>query len=151
MPSNATALDDLCSPPLTCFDCGHEYWFMGTDPHHPAACASCGSRAVSFAGSVRVTDTQVDDRFADESAGIETVQVVAEDASTRPIVFTLQADADSRTAVVRAVRLGTARVAPDHEHWSEGLLPDAVVSAVEEAGYHFVPPAPNENPGRGGP
>lgn len=129
--------------PIACFDCGNEYAFVGSGTH-PGVCPECGGRAVSYAGRVRVATIQTNDRFADEDAPTQTVNVVAEDDTNRELVFVFSVDRESSTTIVVSVRLGPARLTPDAASWSPELVPDAVVSAIEAVGLEFVPPARND-------
>lgn len=118
---------------IHCFDCSVDYDYVG-EGAHPGVCPSCGSRAVSLAGSVDVNGV-FESAVAD--GRLATVDVVVADETSRPITFS--GSASDGYVYLEVAVLGSARLKAGTPPWRAELVPAEVVAALEENGYSYVP------------
>lgn len=93
---------------LRCLDCGARYGYLGSGTH-PGVCIACGSRTVSPAGRLVVTE-HVRNPGADEIGLPGMILLVAQDESGRTFEFWFRDDGDA--AVLNAVEIAGTVVAP---------------------------------------
>lgn len=117
---------------LRCFDCGHEYDFIGSS--HPGVCPECASRAVSLSGDVEVRGIFTAPGGVD---AITTLDIIVADETSRPITFTATS-CDGLVTMELAI-LGNARIKAGTAAWNADLVPQAVVDALEDRGDEFIP------------
>ncbi|MFC6838167.1 hypothetical protein [Halomarina ordinaria] len=114
--------------PLGCHDCGHDYAYIGVDPH-PGYCPACGSRAVSPAGAVRLHRHDLE---AAAPPGGE-VHVTATDESGRDFRYGFRL-LDRHHATLVSVRVAGRPVRRPPQGWSTDLLPPVVREVLDENG-----------------
>ncbi|ELZ80867.1 hypothetical protein C455_05382 [Haloferax larsenii JCM 13917] len=119
----------LTDAPLSCYDCGHSYWYVGDEPHD-GRCPRCGSRLVSPAGDLRIVNTQPVGAEADTTG----VQLVGRDDSGRLFQYWLCTDSDERSHCTRIDICGNRVPRGDEGGYASEFFPPAVRDAAAEAG-----------------
>lgn len=125
----------------TCYECGHDYGFLGVEPH-PGVCPACGSRAVSFSGSVTVVDPDDDDVEEFVDVGLANVlHIWGRDRTDRRLSWHVDLVGTCQQPTLRHVRIDEQRILPRDSEWSDSLVPQAVHDAIrEETGSELAIP-----------
>lgn len=121
---------------LRCFDCGHRYAHLGYGVH-PGQCPDCGSRGVSPAGTLRISE----DPFGVGATG---VRFDAVDATGRTFSYWVAALSDGVRAQLVRIRVASTVVEPGHGAWPDDLgdlVPDELPDAVRTADLELTAPA----------
>lgn len=111
---------------VCCFTCGHEYSYIGTDPHD-GRCPRCGSQTVSPAGELTTCSSRivlVGDRLH--------IEVVATDATDRSFRYRFATNGGCATCVgawIENIKLVESKKCPDE------LLTASIWRATREYGY----------------
>ncbi|WP_396611268.1 hypothetical protein ACH9L7_13805 [Haloferax sp. S1W] len=120
--------------PLSCYTCGHSYWYVGEEPHD-GTCPNCGSRGVSPAGQLKIVNSQPFDTEGDTSG----VQLVGRDDSGRLFQYWLRTDEDGETVCTRidicGSQIGGKRSGARQGALPAEFFPSAVRDAAEAAGF----------------
>lgn len=121
---------------LSCYDCGHTYWFLGSGSHE-GRCPRCDSRLVSPAGELRIMTSQPDD--CDNGSGHVTesgVQLVGRDDSGRLFQYWFCVDDENQVCSRIEVCGHRLSLGADGE-WPAEFFPVAVRNAAEAEGVHL--------------
>lgn len=121
--------DAETSRPLSCYDCGHDYWFLGETAHR-GQCPRCGSRLVSPAGDLRIVTSQP----VDPDEGDAELQLTGTDDSGRLFQYWFRVDDGNRTVCTRIDVCGSSLEPTVDDEWPPALFPPSVEDAAERAG-----------------
>ncbi len=122
---------------LHCYACGHDYDYLGSDPH-PGRCPSCGSPCVPPAGHLRAASGP---EPVDSNAATHRIDAV--DETGRRFCYWLSALPNDRAQLVAVDAAGTP-VGPAGDRWPEHLpqlVPDWLGTALDAVGLTLVAPA----------
>lgn len=111
---------------IWCFNCGHEYSYIGADPHK-GQCPRCGAAGVSPAGELTPCSSRivlVGDR--------PQVEVVATDATDRTFRYRFSINGGCATCV--GVWIEDTELV-ERKKWPDELLPPSIWCTVSEYGY----------------
>lgn len=111
---------------LRCYECGHEYGYIGSTPH-PGRCPACDSHCVSPAGELMITDL----KQWHNATGLSKLWVYTMDEQGRQFTFKVVANDGSGKLVAIAVEGIPLDPAPDR---SLQRPPDVVSEAVAACG-----------------
>lgn len=120
--------DTETGAPLSCYDCGHAYWYLGKGAHQ-GQCPQCDSRLVTPAGDLRIVTSQSTN--TDDSAA---VQLTGTDDSGRLFQYWFRTDADHGVTCTRVAVCGYALELGLDDGWPRELFPSSLQDAVEQAG-----------------
>jgi hypothetical protein len=114
--------------PLSCYDCGHDYWFLGETAHR-GQCPRCGSRLVTPAGDLRIVTSQP----VDTDEGDAALRLTGTDDSTRLFQYWFRADDEDETTCTRIDVCGYSLEPTRDDGWPPALFPPSVKDAAERA------------------
>ncbi|SEP02270.1 hypothetical protein SAMN04487948_1116 [Halogranum amylolyticum] len=114
------ALDTETGTSLSCYDCGHAYWYLGKGVHQ-GECPQCGSRLVTPAGDLRIVTSQSAD--TDDPAA---VQLTGTDDSGRLFQYWFRTDTDHEAVCTRIDVCGYSLELDPDADWPPELFPPSV-------------------------
>ena len=112
--------------PVLCYNCDHEYSYVGTDPH-PSQCPRCGEQAVSPAGTLEPISSRVV-----LVNGRPQVKVVATDATNRLFRYRFSVTGGYAACVEISIE---SIYSLKRDEWPDELLPPSIWRTAEEYGY----------------
>ncbi|RDZ51325.1 hypothetical protein C5C07_17165 [Haloferax sp. Atlit-4N] len=121
---------------LSCYDCDHTYWFLGSGPHD-GRCPRCGSQLVSPAGELRIVTSQPDECNVGSSDVTETgVQLVGREDSGR--LFQCRFCMDDENQVCSRIEVCGHRLPPGADgEWPVEFFQEGVRNAAEAEGVNL--------------
>lgn len=123
-----SGLGSESSRPLSCYNCGHNYWFLGKN-RHPGQCPRCRSRLVTPASEIRIITSQTADADGDA-----VVQLTGTDDSGRLFQYWFRTEPGHEAVCTRVDVCGDSLSLDVDGDWPLELFSPSVEDAAERAG-----------------
>lgn len=135
---NGTSHGSLAVGPqsdLRCYECGHEYNYLGGGAH-PGCCPRCEGRVVSFAGEPQAVAPSTSRDESGVSRLSPLFKVSVRDDTDRQfeyfVAYSEGGEGHGPAPILRYVRVGEHRVHATADHWDDSLVPTCVLHVVRD-------------------